>query len=89
MTEKKEIKFYKVSLLTVLVEQHPDGDPAHVETIKKILNILADDWVCAVRLLVLHNSLSHGGNDIIVSISDFYYRICETKERHNGYSKEQ
>lgn len=65
--------------LTVLVEQHPDGYPAHVETIQKILNILADDWVCAVGLLVLHNSLSHGGNDVIVPISDFYYRICETK----------
>lgn len=63
----------------MLVEQHPDGYPAHVETIKKILNILADDGVRAVRLFVLHNSLSHGGNYIIVPISDLYNRICETK----------
>jgi len=75
------------SLLTVLVEQHPDGDPAHVETIQKILNILADDGVCAVGLLVLHHSLSHGGNDIIVPISDLYYRVCETKWRHGDYCK--
>lgn len=73
------------NLLTVLVEQHPDGYPAHVETIEEILNILADDWVGAVRLLVLHNSLSHGGDDIIVPISDLYYRICETRKRHYSY----
>lgn len=65
-------------MLTVLVEQHPDGNPAHVEAIQKILNILADDGICAVRLLVLHNALSHGGNDIIVAISDIYHSICET-----------
>lgn len=68
----------EVNVLTVLVEQHPDGYPAHVETIQKILKVLADDRVCAVRLLVLHNSLSHGWNDIIVPISDFYHCVCET-----------
>lgn len=62
----------------MLVEQHPDGYPAHVETIQKVLNILTDDRVCAVRLLVLHQSLSHGGNDVIVPISYVYHCICET-----------
>lgn len=65
----------------MLVEQHPDGNPAHVETIQEILNILADDRVCAVRLLVLHHPLSHGGNHVIVPVSDLYDRICETKSR--------
>lgn len=75
--------FYEAreDLLTVLVEQHPDGYPAHVETIQEILNVLADDRVRAVGLLVLDDSLSHGGNDIIVSISDFYHRVCETKQK--------
>lgn len=67
--------------LTVLVEQHPDGDPAHVETIQEVLNILADDRVCAVCLLVLHHPLSHGGNHVVVPVSDLYDRICETKSR--------
>lgn len=64
--------------LTVLVEQHPDGYPAHVETIQEILNVLADDWICAISLFVLGKPLSHGGNDIIVPISDLYDGICET-----------
>lgn len=63
----------------MLVEQHPDGYPAHVETIQKILNVLADDWIGAITLFVLPKSLRHGGNNIIVSISDLYYSICETK----------
>lgn len=67
--------------LTVLVEQHPDGYSAHVETVQKILDVLADDWIRPIRLLVLHDSLSHGGNHVIVSIPDLYDRICETKWR--------
>lgn len=63
----------------MLVEQHPDGYPAHVETIKEILDVLADHRVGAVGLLVLHNSLSHSGNDVIVPVPDFYDRVCETK----------
>ena len=54
----------------MLVEQHPDGYPTHVETIQEILNILADDRVCAVRLFVFHDSLSHGGDHIIMPVPD-------------------
>lgn len=66
----------------MLVEQHPDGYPAHIETIQEVLNVLADNRVRAVRLLVLHHSLSHGGNHIVVPVSDVYNRICETESRH-------
>lgn len=66
----------------MLVEQHPDGYPAHIETVQEVLNVLADDRVCAVCLFVLHHSLSHGGNHIVVPVSDLYDRICETKPRH-------
>lgn len=68
--------------LTVLVEQHPDGYSAHIETIQEVLNVLADDRVCAVCLFVLHHSLSHGGNHVVVPVSDLYDRICETRRRH-------
>lgn len=71
----------------MLVEQHPDGYSAHVEPIQEILNVLADDWVCAISLFVLHHSLSHGGNDIIVSISDIYHSICETEGKCQSYIK--
>lgn len=69
----------EASRLTVLVEQHPDWYPTHVETIQEILNVLADDRVRPVRLLVLHDALSHGGDDIVVPVPDFYHRVCETK----------
>lgn len=72
----------------MLVEQHSDGYPAHVETIQEVLNVLADDRVCAVRLLVLHHPLSHGRDHVVVSVADLYDRICETKSRRekNGNS---
>lgn len=82
--EQQQILFFfkaETGQLTVLVEQHPDWYPAHVETIQEILNVLADDRVRAVRLLVLHDALSHGGDDIVVSVPDFYHRVCETKQR--------
>lgn len=63
----------------MLVQQHPDGDPAHVETIQKVLDVLADDGVRAVGLLVLHHSLGHGGNHVVVPIPDPYYCLCETE----------
>lgn len=68
------------SQLTVLVEQHSDGYSAHVEAIEEILHILADHRVGAVGLLVLHNPLSHGGNDVIVSVSDLNDGVCETEK---------
>lgn len=71
------------SRLTVLVEQHSDGDSAHVEAIEEILHVLADHRVGAVGLLVLHHPLSHGGNDVIVSVSDLNDGVCETEKKNN------
>lgn len=65
-------------MLTVLVKQHPDGYSAHVEAIQEILNVLADDGVCAIGLLVLHNPLGHSRDDVIVTVSDLYNSISET-----------
>lgn len=72
--------FVSKSQLTVLVEQHSDGYSAHVEAIEEILHVLADHRVGAVGLLVLHNPLSHGGNDVIVSVSDLNDGVCETEK---------
>lgn len=68
----------------MLVEQHPDGYPAHVETIQEVLYVLADYRVRPVRLFVLHHSLSHGGDHVVVPVSDLYDRVCETVSSHEN-----
>lgn len=65
-------------MLTMLVQQHPDGDAAHEETVQEVLHILAGHRVHAVGLFVLHHPLGHGGDDVIVSVADLNDSICET-----------
>lgn len=73
-------------MLTVLVEQHTDGDPAHVEPVQEVLYVLANHRVGTVRLLVLHQPLSHCRDDVIVTITDLDHRICETEGGRAGYN---
>ncbi len=65
--------------LTVLVQEHSDRDPAHVEPVQEVLDVLACDGVGPVGLLIFHHSLSHGGHHIIVAVSDLNHSICEAK----------
>lgn len=65
--------------LTVLVQEHSDWNPAHVEAVQEVLHVLAGDGIGAVGLLILHHSLSHGGHYIIVAVSDLNHSICEAK----------
>lgn len=66
--------------LTVLVEEHSDGNPAHVEPIQKILHVLAGDGVGTVGLFKLHHTLSHGGHHVIVSVPDLNHSLCEAEK---------
>lgn len=63
----------------MLVEQHPDGNATHVETIQEVLHVLAHNGVSAICFFVFHHPLSHGGDDFIVTVPDFYYSTCKTK----------
>lgn len=65
--------------LTVLVQEHSDRDPAHVEPVQEVLDVLAGDGVGPIGLLKFHHSLSHGGHHIIVAVSDLNHSICEAK----------
>lgn len=56
--------------LTVLVDEHADGDAAEVEAVQEVLDVLVGDWVIAVGVLVLQHSLCHGGYYIIVPVPD-------------------
>ena len=54
----------------MLVDEHPDGDAAHVEAIQEVLDVLVGDHVLGKGLFVLQDALSHGGNHVVVSVSD-------------------
>lgn len=57
--------------LTVLVDEHADGDAAGVEAVQEVLDVVVGDGVLlAVGLFVLDDPLSHGGNHLVVSVPD-------------------
>ena len=68
----------------MLVQQHPDGDPAHVEAVQEVLDVLADDGVRAVRLLVLHQPLGHGGHHVVVPLQDLDDGVREAEHGRMG-----
>lgn len=74
--------------LTVLVDEHAERDTVGVEAVKEILDIAADKRVKAELLLVLDDSLSHGGNYIIVTVTDLNQELQETEiNKRNPFIK--
>lgn len=67
--------------LTVLVNKHAEGDAIGVEAVKEILYVAADKGVKTKLLLVLYDSLGHGGNHIIVTITDLNQELQETERK--------
>ena len=60
-----------VQQLTMLVDEHADGDAAGVETVQEVLNVVVSDSVLLAKgLFVLDDSLSHGGDHLVVSVPD-------------------
>lgn len=68
--------------LTVLVDEHAEGDTVGVEAVEEVLNVAADKGVKAKLLLVLDDSLSHGGNHIVVTVADLNQELQETKNKN-------
>lgn len=54
----------------MLVDEHADGDAAHVEPVQKVLDILVGHWVLAEGLFVFYDALRHSRHDIVVPVSD-------------------
>lgn len=57
-------------LLTVLVDEHANGDAAHVEAVQKVLDVLVSESVLREGLFVLNDTLGHGHHYIVVPVSD-------------------
>lgn len=65
----------------MLVHEHADGDAAHVEAVQEVLHVLVGDRVHAKGLLVLKDALSHGGHDVVVTVTDVHQSLCEAGGR--------
>lgn len=61
----------------MLVDQHADRDAAHVEAVEEVLDVLAGDGVLTERVFVFNDPLSHGGHNIVVSVSDGHQGIVK------------
>lgn len=65
--------------LTVLVDEHAERNAVGVEAIEEILDVAADKGVEAKLLLVLDDSLGHGGNHVVVTVADLDQELQETE----------
>lgn len=55
----------------MLVDEHTDGDAAGVKTVQEVLDVVVSDGVLLAKcIFILNYSLSHGGNHLIVAVSD-------------------
>lgn len=63
----------------MLVDEHAERDAIGVEAVEEILDVAADKGVKAKLLLVLDDSLSHGGNHIVVTVADLDQELQETE----------
>ena len=66
----------------MLVDEHAEGDAIGVEAVEEVLDVAADKGVKAELLLVLDDSLSHGGNHVVVAVTDLYQELQETKKNN-------
>lgn len=58
-------------MLTVLVDEHADGDAAGVETVQEVLDVVVSNGILLAKdVFVLNYSLSHGGDHLVVPVPD-------------------
>lgn len=63
----------------MLVDEHAERDAVGVKAVEKILDVAADEGVETKLLLVLYDPLSHGGDDVVVAVSDVDQVLQKTK----------
>lgn len=61
----------------MLVDEHAEGDAVCVEAVEEVLHVAADEGVEAELLLVLDDPLGHGGNHVVVTITDLNQQLQE------------
>jgi len=67
--------------LTVLIDQHTNGNAGHEKSVQKILNAVFSLIVHIVGLLQFQDALCHRLDDIGMSVSNFYQSLTESAKR--------
>lgn len=70
----------------MLVDQHAERNAVGVKAVEKILDVAADRGVEAELLLVFYDSLSHGGNHIVVPVPDLNQDLKEANKEKKCYT---
>ncbi len=69
----------KYFCFTVLVDEHADTDPGHVETIEKVMNSMFNRLVDRMRFTQFDHAFGHRWHDIGVTISNLDQSLAESK----------
>lgn len=56
--------------LTVLVDEHADGDAAEIESVQEVLDVLVEHGVISISIFVLDHALCHGWHHIVMAVPD-------------------
>jgi len=67
--------------LTVLVDEHSDADPRHVQSVQKVLNTVFRLLVHGVRLLEFEHSLSHRLNGVRMPVADHHQSLAKSANK--------
>lgn len=70
--------------LTVLVDQHTDGNSGHEEPVQKVLNVVLRLSIDVVRFLELQHPLRHSFHDVLVPVPDLHQRLTESTRKACG-----
>jgi hypothetical protein len=67
----------------VLIDQHADADPGHVEPIQEVLDAVLYLVVYFMGLLKFQNTLCHCLHNICVAVPYLYQRLTEPEMIHH------
>jgi len=63
----------------VLVDEHADADPRHVETIEKVMNSMFNRLVDRMRFTQFDDTFGHSWYDICVTVSNLDQSLAESE----------
>lgn len=63
----------------MLVDEHAERNAIGIEAVQEILDVGADEWVETKFFFILNHSLGHGGDHVIVSVSDLNEGLQEAE----------
>lgn len=68
----------------MLVDEHPDGDSAHVEAVQEVLDAVLCSDIRLVGLLQLDYTLRHSLHYVRVTVPDFDQSVAEPESNETA-----